>query len=123
MTEQTPLAALAAADGRTRYYELTASTVEDRIRIDRESFDAVCKLHRQAIRNASAGVNRAREWIRYADFLLGFRSGAERESRLLREQAARALEAGVACYRSAGKRFDPIARMHEERAGELRSQC
>lgn len=119
MTEQTPLAAHAAANDRTRYYELAASTVEDRLHIDRESFDAVCKLHRQAIGDASAGTDRAREWIRYADFLLGFRSAPE--SRLLCEQAARALEAGAACYRSAGKRFNPIARIHEERVQELRS--
>lgn len=121
MTEQTPLAAHAAANDRTRYYELAASTVEDLLHIDRESFDAVCKLHRQAIGDASAGTDRAREWIRYADFLLGLRPAPEPESRLLCEQAARALEAGAACYRSAEKRFNPIARMHEKRVQELRS--
>lgn len=123
MTESTPLTAHAAANDRIRYYELAASTAENRLRIDRESFDDICKLHRQAIRNASAGVDRAREWIRYAEFLLIFCPDQQPESRLLREHAARALEAGAACYRSAGKRFDPIARMHEERARELRSLC
>lgn len=94
---------------------------EDRLYIDRESFEAVCKLHRQTIGNASADADRAREWIRYADFLHGFRPGPEPESRQLYEQATRAPEAVAAYYPSAGKRFNPIARMHEERAREFRS--
>lgn len=100
MTEQTPLAAHAATNDRTRYYERAASTIEYRLYIDRESFEAVCKLHRQTIGNASADADRARarEWIRYADFLLGFRPGPEPESRLLYEQATRAPEAVAAYY-------------------------
>lgn len=82
---------------------------EDRLYIDRESFEAVCKLHRQTIGNASADADRARarEWIRYADFLLGFRPGPEPESRQLYEQATRAPEAVAAYYPLCRKALQP----------------
>lgn len=118
MTKQNQLTAPAEANGKTRCYELAATTAGG-LMIDYDTFRDICNLHRQAIRDAGSSETKAHEWIRYADFLLEYRSETPAENRMLRCRAALALEEAAQCYRSAGKCHIPSAQTCERRAKEL----
>lgn len=118
MTKLNQLTASAEANRETRCYELAATTAGG-LTIDYHTFRGICNLHRQAIRDAGSSEAKAHEWIRYADFLLEYRSETPAESRMLRCRAALALEEAAQCYRSAGKYYVPSAQACERRAKEL----
>lgn len=118
MKKQNQLTALAEANRETRYYELAATTAGG-LTVDYETFGEICHLHRQAIRDAGSSVAKAHEWIRYADFLLEYRSETAAENRMLRRRAALALDEAAQCYRNAGKCFIPSAQACRQRAAEL----